>query len=294
MMSVSTFSLFLFISSSAVAFQRAPFVDTTATRSSQLSVVEKSYGPGASSPLKDLIDNEGAMKEFFESNEEWWPLFRSVTSHAEAPAMSFLGGTHGESIEMSSSFATPWEELQQQPSDEQDRNVLAGFLDAMQQSLMDIPVNELVEDDDNDLHFLEEGRRMLALTRFHVLRDHSPGSIDDFDSLFKTVWSELALLSQLNEESTGSLIVVPDYDLADLRRFTDMNLLRPLEWLGLEDVFEISSLERESPAIRLIHKLKDMPTDAYLEEIEEEAVAEYKAEKAEEEAATKKDNESKE
>jgi hypothetical protein len=37
-----------------------------------------------------------------------------------------------------------------------------------------------------------------------------------------------------------------------------------------------------------------MPTDAYLEEIEEEAVAEYKAEKATEEAATKKDNESKE
>lgn len=292
MMRLSNLALALhFTSSSTLAFQRAPFVVVSSQKSATSLSAEKSYGPGASSPLKDLIDNEGAMKEFFESNEDWWPIFRSVASSAEAPAMSLLGGTHGDEIDFTGS--TPWEELQQQPSDEQDRTVLAAFLDAMQQSLLDIPVDELVENDDNDLHFLEEGRRMLALNRFHVLRDNSGGSIENFDSLFKTVWSELALLLKLGEESSGSLILLPDYELADLRRFTDMNLLRPLEWLGLDDVFEVSSLERESPAIRLIHKLTDMPTDAYLDELEVEAAAQYEAEKAAKEAAAKKENEDK-
>jgi hypothetical protein len=71
-----------------------------------------------------------------------------------------------------------------------------------------------------------------------------------------------------------------------------MNLQRPLEWMGLENVFEISSLERESPAIRLIHKLQDMPTDAYLEGLEVEAAAQYEAEKAAEEATEKENNKS--
>lgn len=266
-LSLLAVTLLVTASATVVAFQGAPPTKSDST-TLQLAM-EKSYGPGASSPLKDLIDNEGAMKEFFETNEEWWPLFRSVTQSATAPSMSFLGGKHGEAIDINEE-AAPWEELQQQPSDEKDRHVLAAFLDAMQQSLLDIPVNELVEDDDNDLHFLEEGRRMLALNRFHVLRDNSGGSIENFDSLFKTVWCELALLTQSDEESTGSLIVLPDYDLKDLRRFTDMNLLRPLEWLGLEDRFEISSLKRDSPAIRLIYKLQDMPTDDYLADVKVE------------------------
>jgi len=287
MMRLSIFALALLIGSSATAFQRAPFV---VRRGNFLfAETEKSYGPSASSPLKDLIDSEGAMKEFFESNEEWWPMFRSVAQSADAPAMSFLGGTHGQEIDFEEE-STPWEELDQQPSDEKDRNVLAAFLDAMQQSLLDIPVDELAVDDEHDLHFLEEGRRMLALNRFHVLRDNSGGSIANFDSLFKTVWSELAFLAQSDEESSGSIILLPDYDLADLRRFTDMNLQRPLEWLGLEDRFEISSLQRESPAIRLIHKLADMPTDAYLEELEVEAAAQYETEKAAE-AESEKENE---
>ena len=66
-----------------------------------------------------------------------------------------------------------------------------------------------------------------------------------------------------NELSSGSLIVVPDYDLSDLRRFTDINLLRPLEWLGVQGDFEVTSLQRGSPAIRFLHKLQDMPDEPW-------------------------------
>ena len=277
-------SILALLINSGLAFQRAPFV---VSRGASLLLADKpTYGASAT-PIKDLIDNEGAMKEFFESNEEWWPMFRSVAQSASVPAMSMLGGTHGEVIAFDEE-STPWEELEEQPKDEQDRKVLAGFLDSMQQSLLDIPVDELVKEDDNDLHFLEEGRRMLALTRFQVLRNNAGGSVENYDSLFKTVWSELGFLAQLDEENTGSLILLPDYDLADLRRFTDMNLLRPLQWLGMEDMFEIVSLQRDSPAIRLIHKLSDMPTDAYLEELEVEAAALYTPEEAAEAEAKAK------
>lgn len=229
-------------------------------------VNEKTYGASASAPIKDVIDAEGAMKEFFESNDEWSPLFRSIAQSASAPAMSFLGGTHGEEIDFSQ-VSTPWRRLQEIPSDDLDRTVLASFLDSMQQSLIDIPVNEAVKEDENDLHFIEEGRRMLAISRFQVLRENSGGSVQNFDSLFMTCWSELALLTHLNEANTGSLILLPDYDFTDLRRFTDMNLQRPLEWLGMSDIFEVASMQRESPAIRLLHKLADMPEDSYEEEV---------------------------
>ena len=66
-----------------------------------------------------------------------------------------------------------------------------------------------------------------------------------------------------NEDSTGSLIVVPDYEISDLRRFADVNLLRPLEWLGLQADFEVTSLQFGSPTIRLLHKLQDMPHEPW-------------------------------
>ena len=97
-----------------------------------------------------------------------------------------------------------------------------------------------------------------------------PFFIQCFDNLFSTCWNELAELSRSNEPNTGSLIVVPDYDFSDLRRFTDMNLQRPLEWLGLGGTFEVTSLERGSPAIRLIHKLSEMPHEPWKEGGEDE------------------------
>jgi hypothetical protein len=87
------------------------------------------------------------------------------------------------------------------------------------------------------------------------------GLIESHESLFTTCWSEITHLAQEDEADTGSLILVPGYEIEDLRRFTDMNLQRPLQWLGIDGSFEVASLKRGSPAIRLIHKLSDMPTD---------------------------------
>jgi hypothetical protein len=138
--------------------------------------------------------------------------------------------------------------------------VLANFLDAVQASLIEIPVDESTEDDDNDMRFLEEGRRMLVCGRFHVISQgdeqketKTPDRIDQFESLFGVCWNEIFHLQEEDEINTGSLIVVPNAassDLNDLRRFVDVNVQRPLQWLGLDDTFEVASLERGTiPAI---------------------------------------------
>lgn len=223
---------------------------------------EKSYGKAARSPIKDLIDSEAAMAEFFSSNEEWSPLFRSIAKSSSVPAMSFLGGNHGgwDEIEFHEE-TSPWRQLKGIPEGDENRDVLSNFLDAMQKFLVDIPVNERTKDDEYDLHFIEEGRRMLVVSRFHVLRGNSGGTVEHHDELFRTCWSELAELSRADEENTGSIILLPDHDVSDLRRFVDMNLQRPLQWLGVEEHFEVASPMswKETPAIRLIHKLSDMP-----------------------------------
>jgi hypothetical protein len=238
----------------------------------------KSYGDQVGAPIRDMIDSEAAMQNFFSSREEWIPLFRSIagTDTENCQAMSFLGGSSAadsatETIDFTET-SEPWKRLQAIPEQEDDRTVLGGFLDSMQQALVDIPVNEAVDDDENDMQFLEEGRRMLAVSRFQVLRENQGGSVESNDALFATCWNELMELSMTGEKSTGSLIVVPDYELSDLRRFTDMNLLRPLEWLGVHADFEVSSMQRGSPAIRLLYKLKDMPSTPYTEERGFEAV----------------------
>ncbi len=90
------------------------------------------------------------------------------------------------------------------------------------------------------MHFLEEGRRTIAVTRFHVLgyddRNRGGGDgddnggaraaiVDDDDDdidrargrrcdweteLFRTCWSEIAHLTYRDECDTGSLVLLPD------------------------------------------------------------------------------------
>jgi hypothetical protein len=241
----------------------------------------KSYGDKVGAPIRDMIDSEAAMQNFFSSREEWMPLFRSIATDTSCQAMSFLGNDIDIEIDFHET-SEPWKRLQAIPEHEEDRTVLGGFLDSMQQALVDIPVNEAVDDDENDLQFLEEGRRMLAVSRFQVLRENQGGSVESNDALFATCWNELMELALTGDESTGSLIVVPDYELTALRRFTDMNLLRPLEWLGVHADFEISSMQRGSPAIRLLYKLKDMPSTPYTAEKGFEAVEDEEEEEEEE------------
>jgi len=262
---------FILLSALAARFAHCFLVNTVPSGPSRNVLAaenapEKSY---ITQPIKDVIDIEGAMSAFFGSKEDWSPLFRFLATDATVPAMTFLGGSPGDQVvfDEPNSIVRLQEAI---PTDEADRGVLAGFLDAMQQSLLDIPVNEFVKEDDADMQFLEEGRRLLVVGRFQVLRGISGGTIQCFDNLFSTCWNELAELSRSNEPNTGSLIVVPDYDFSDLRRFTDMNLQRPLEWLGLGGTFEVTSLERGSPAIRLIHKLSEMPHEPWKEGGEDE------------------------
>lgn len=226
---------------------------------------KKTYGAEASSPVKDIIDIESAMKDFFSTNDEWGPLFRSLVDGPSVPAMSYIDHHDTSSFEFHER-TSPWRRLDAIPTGDFERETLASFLDNMQSSLLDIPVTEGTEDDDNDLQFLEEGRRLLVCSRFHVVQGVEANSVESYSNLFSICWNEIAELSQVNEPSTGSIILVPGCDLADLMRFADINLHRPLEWLGLKSIFEVSSLERGSAAIRLIHKLEDIP------EVEEEEV----------------------
>ena len=203
---------------------------------------KKTYGEEALSPIKDIIDTESAMKAFFSANDEWKPLFRSIAESGSVPAMSFMEGVDVSNFEFHEN-SSPWRSLEPIPSKEEDKEVLAQFLDSMQMSLIDIPVDELTKDDDNDLQFIEEGRRMLVCTRFRVVQS-TKGSIEGYDSLFSACWNEVMHLRQADEIDTGSVIVVPDFEMDDLRRFTDMNLLRPLQWLGVHDSFEVASMKR--------------------------------------------------
>jgi hypothetical protein len=251
---------------------RTPYrTDQTST----LLASERTYG---AAPIKDVIDVEGAMASFFESREEWLPAFRSIAgssmSEDTAALLASLGQDNVGIPDAAIDFheeSSPWRRSRAIPQDEEERQVLAKFLDAMQASLLAIPVNEVANpetdpDDENDLQFVEEGRRLLALGRFQVLRAIQGGSVESVDSLFAHCWSEVMELSQTGTAHSGSLILVPEYDFSDLRRFVDMNLVKPLEWLGVQSDFEVVSLQRDSPAIRLIYKLNAIPTGTYTEE----------------------------
>ena len=239
--------------------------------------VRQTYGT-RQSPQDALIDIEGAMGEFFRSNEEWHPLFASIAQRDDVPAFDFINGEKcGEEIVYNDN--SPWQKLPQVPTgDEKDEDmaVIAKVLDSWQKALTDIPVNEALKEDGNDLHFLEEGRRILCLSRFQVLAngdfENFESSLEKHDVLFQTCWSEIMHLMKEDNPDSGSLIILPDsYDVDDLKQFTDMNVLRPLQWLGINNnIIEVASLQRESPCIRLLHKLSDIPSlemrDKQLEE----------------------------
>lgn len=239
--------------------------------------IDQSYGTAARPPAvaKDIIDVEGAMSSFFSTNTEWIPLFRSLTSTGimtDTPYPEVL--FHLSSVEtpplgspVEYGVATPWKQFEATPKNKKELDVIAAFLDAAQKSLIDIPVDESVEEDASDVHFIEEGRRLLAINRFHVLSGETTGRspLAWRDELFAVCWSEMAELRRVDEVNSGSLIIVPDYNLNELTRFTEMNIHAPLDWLGLagsgqEEIFEVASLQRgELAALRILHRLGEVP-----------------------------------
>jgi len=254
-------------------------------------------------------DDLTRMNQFFKSNIAWHPLFRSVAVNDSSliPAWHLLTGSSEQMMEelLFDDSNYPWRNLPHLPSGTENMAKLSAFLDASQKALVDIPITAggEKEDDANDLHFIEEGRRyeplmgvillspsspncrhyflssnfidlcyirhlrLLVLNRFHVLTMEPAGDIMTAqqqskaldDLLFQTCWSEIQALRSAGDADSGSLILCPDVEIGKLRAFLDVNVLRPLSWLGIEDCFEVTSYQRGSPAIRMIHKLSSIP-----------------------------------
>jgi hypothetical protein len=256
-----------------VSWVLAPGASTRYNTATKLALHESTFSE----------DEAASMESFFSTREAWIPLFRSLVMpvamantddqeensvHKEGwrkcQARSFLAEDATNDTEFHAS-SLPWRELPGIPSNDQDKQVLNQFLDDWHRRLVALPVDERVENDDNDVAFVEEGRRMLAVARFHVLHDAT--SSNDH-TLFATCWNEIKLLHDQQTPHTGSIILVPPplqethetFHLHELRQFAERHVIQPLAWLGIVNDFEVTFLQRGlSPAIRLLYKLNDMP-----------------------------------
>lgn len=269
MKTVAAYLLFLPLAWSFVAPFRSTTICTTTTRHILLPsrpqqtaladrrYAERTYG---STPevISDLAALEARMSDFFLTHQDWQPLFRSLCADSSVPAMSFLESQEEELLKLTD--AGPWDQLEAIPSAKQDKKVVADFLDGMQTAWLE------QMDSDDDMPFILEGRRLLAVSRFQVVASQaadnqsSSTSTTQEDLLFATCWNELAELSRNDQVDTGSLIVLPtDFHKDDLQEFLATRIQQPLEWLGLDPYFEIGAIQRSS-ALRLLHKLSDPPT----------------------------------
>lgn len=262
------------------------------------SVDDKSYGRVKnynvdSGEAHDVLDDVSSMTDFFTTHLAWEPLFRSMllgsivddtTREAAVMASPILHTSNYPSSELwgiaTLERRNPWRLLPSKPTSELSLRKLSAFLDEWQRSLLDIPLDAIVTGD-NDLHFLEEGRRTIAVTRFHVLNEHNDdndkngalmnannssneGNYDWKSELFRTCWSELAHLASQDCANTGSLVLLPaminrDGGLDVVRDFVEHNLIRPRRWLGRDDDWEIVVMDRGGLAVRLLYKLSDIP-----------------------------------
>jgi hypothetical protein len=248
----------------------------TALLANGKQIKSKSSKATASWIIRDVIDEEAAMISFFSTREEWSSTFRFLAGESlPKDTRALLTATVGtlwadaEDNQGNENKEPPWQQYQGVPQDDKDRAVLEAFLNSMHQALLDIPVTDSSYvvgqqgeplENDNDRQFLEEGRRMLAVNRYHVLSDNAGASLQSTDALFTYCWSELRQLVSAGQTHTGSIILLPHYARRDLERFTEMNVARPLSWLGLGSAFEVcANLQFGAPAIRMLYKLDDMP-----------------------------------
>ncbi len=199
----------------------------------------------------DFHNNDNDMVEFFKKYKEWKPLFRNVmcSKRSDALASSLLLSNREDNDDDTDNTINlwgistleqrhPWRLLPSKPTLDSSMHSLSNFLDAWQQSLLDIPLDEMVTGE-NDLRFLEEGRRTIVVTRFHVLdeynasnnniinnsgcrssnqgleeREEGSGSSYYYDwemELFRTCWSEMAHLMHQDSSDTGTLVLLPDW-----------------------------------------------------------------------------------
>jgi hypothetical protein len=252
--------------------------------SKPLDPMEKTYDLAPA----EAIDEKVAMEDFFKTYTEWHPLFASIATHDEVPASTHIdlsgygngngiGNGNGEQSILEFDNDTPWVKLPDAPSgpDKESRVAsIALVLDSFQKALTDIPVSEKLytqdAEDNNDLHLLEEGRRLLVLQRFQVIDavGGADGDNDNHDELFRTCWSEIHHLVSEGGGDTGSLIILEDSDdEMDLANFVDTKIRLPLQFLGLGGLLEVAGFERGKQCVRLIQNLGAMPS---LEERDDE------------------------
>ena len=89
----------------------------------------------------DLVDVKTTMNDFFSTNDSWSPQFHSIAIGADVPVMEYLGGSHGEDIQINYK-SSPWTQLNATPANDDKKAVILMFLDSMQQLLLDITVDE--------------------------------------------------------------------------------------------------------------------------------------------------------
>lgn len=209
-------------------------------------------------PPVEPIDEDASIEDFFKAHTEWHPLFSSIATSDDVPASTHID-LKGENESIIFDDEKPWVKLPQKPEDEDLIETIALVLDNFQKALTDIPVSEELysrdAEDNNDMHFLEEGRRLLVLQRFQVIV--SAGA--DNQDLFRTCWSEIHHLITEGGGDIGSLIILEEEDEDfDLGNFVDNKIRLPLQSLGLGDMFEVSGFVRGKQCVRLIQNLGDI------------------------------------
>ena len=247
------------------------------------TIEDKSYGSpspsSSSSSSATEMFNTQTPEEFFTTYNEWMPLFQQYKQHSLAH--SFLTDTQlqqpSEEEDTLWGISTlenrnPWRLLPSKPELPEPLSHIGTFLDEWQRSLLDIPIDTLTKEEDigkgnNDLHFLEEGRRVIAVTRFHVLDgdEYSSSETENNEEwemeLFRVCWSEMGKLMSEDLEDTGSLVVLPNTSLSleHVQQFVETKLVQPAVWMGRGGDWEIVAMERGNLGVRLLYKLGAIP-----------------------------------
>eukprot|EP00956_Cyclotella_meneghiniana_P008946 scaffold12278_cov69-Cyclotella_meneghiniana.AAC.2 len=229
------------------------------------NMVNKSYGLTVIEQSNE--EAQEAMDHFFSTHDEWRPLFNCIMSSTMPPAHTHL--SHHDSTDniWDTNNQYPWSILPATPSDDSSLSTISLFLDEWQRSLTDIPMDAFKNVEGGyDTHFLEEGRRTIAVSRFHVV--NPAVEEEEWESqLFRLCWSELGYLMRQDEADTGSLILLPqglrDSDgggsFKHVQRIVTEKLIRPMQWLGRGEDVEIVAMERGTVGVRLLYKLGEIP-----------------------------------
>jgi hypothetical protein len=278
--------------------------DKKKSKKPKYTIEDKSYGTTPSS-------SSASAEEFFTTYNEWLPLFREYSNSLSAHSILTTTVTNNDNSNDNNNGSdtlwgistiegrTPWKLLPSKPEHPTPLSHIGTFLDEWQRSLLDIPIDTLTKEEDigkgnNDLHFLEEGRRTIAVTRFHVVdgdeyaeRSTAAAStaeeevvLDQWENeVFRTCWSEIGHLMSQDIDDTGSLVVLPNIPLPSsssssfnqeieeeenssleyIQQFVEKKLVQPISWMGRSDDWEIVAMNRGNLAVRLLYKLSAIP-----------------------------------